>query len=78
MRATLTFDLSDPDDRDAHAVALAGSKYRAVVVELDEHLRSRIKYQEDPVDVRAAIFHVRETLREFCQERGLNPWEEEP
>jgi len=76
MKAVLTFDLSDLDDRVAHADALAGSKYRDALLELDEHLRGWIKYREDPEDVRAALLAVRDFLREVCQERGLNPWDD--
>lgn len=75
MKATLRFDLEDPADRDAHAVALDGHKYRAVVLELDEHLRRRIKHGDDPEPIVDAIAEVRGKLSTLCAEAGLDPWD---
>ena len=44
MKATLTFDLDDVDDRAAHAQALGASRVLAEVVAFREWLRGQRKY----------------------------------
>ncbi len=42
--ATLTFDLSDPDEQQEHLYALKGEESRLCISELDEKLRRILKY----------------------------------
>ena len=42
--ATLTFDLSDPDEQQEHLFALKGKDSRLSISELDEKLRRILKY----------------------------------
>jgi hypothetical protein len=42
--ATLTFDLSDPDEQQEHLYALKGRESRLCISELDEKLRRILKY----------------------------------
>jgi hypothetical protein len=46
MKATLEFDLTDPDDQSEHRHACLGSAYRYQVIdEILQHLRCKIKYR---------------------------------
>ena len=48
MKATLEFDLTEPDDQSEHRHACLGSAYRYQVIdEILQHLRSKIKYGVD-------------------------------
>lgn len=44
MKATLTFDLTDIDDEYKHKHALRGVDYFLALREIDEKLRTEIKY----------------------------------
>ena len=75
MKATLEFDL--PDDKYEFKMALLGSTYAAVVVELDQHLRWKVKYDEDlPEAHREVLDGVRTRLWEILNAYDLDPYAE--
>ena len=75
MKATLNFDFDDPekDDRDAFQDAMDGTKWKLLVWELDQHLRSKTKYASDDDDPKVieALYELRDYLHELKNERGL-------
>jgi len=46
MRATLRFDLDDPDDSREHRYALAGRDALVALEAIEQHLRGRLKHGE--------------------------------
>ena len=75
MKATLNFDFDDPeiDDRDAFQDAMDGTKWKLLVWELDQHLRSKTKYASDDDDPKVieALYELRDYLHGLKDERGL-------
>ena len=76
MKATLNFDFDDPekDDRDAFQDAIDGTKWKLLVWELDQHLRSKTKYASGDYDPKVieALYELRDYLHELRIEKGLN------
>lgn len=72
MKATLHFTLPDEDAEFRHAIS--GSRAIAVLFDLDQWLRARIKYSGDdvPEDVIEAFEHTREHLRNLCIESNVD------
>jgi len=54
MRATLRFDLSDPDDAREHRYALAGRDALIALEAIEQHIRGRLKYG-DPSDLERIV-----------------------
>lgn len=73
MTATLTFTL--PEEADDLDLARKGGDWRSLVEDLDAHLRSRLKYEEDlHEEADKALQATRDKLHEFLAERGLSLW----
>ena len=70
--ATLTFNL--PEDQPEFRAAVNGQSWQAPAWEIDQHLRSEVKYASDetPEAVIEALAKVREFLREQMNENGLS------
>ena len=70
--ATLTFNL--PEDQPEFRAAVNGQSWQALAWEIDQHLRSEVKYASDetPEAVIEALAKVREFLREQMNENGLS------
>lgn len=62
MRATLRFDLSDPDDERQHRYALAGRDALIALERIAEHCRQRIKYAEIEGEARRELEAVRQMV----------------
>lgn len=75
-KANLEFDLDEPDDRDAHMRAVKSLSMAIALWEIDQHLRSELKYgtREGELSDEAykAIERTREKLREIMDENNLN------
>ena len=67
MKAILEFTL--PEERDEHQEALAGTKYLGILQDLDNELRSTIKYER-----KVTLQDVRDKLHALMFERGLSLW----
>lgn len=63
-RLTVTFDLDTPEGREAMDLFLSGPELLRAVRDVDQWLRSQVKYTEQPDDVRFAYQAVRDRLRE--------------
>jgi hypothetical protein len=69
VTATLTFSL--PEEQEEFARAVQGSDWRMVVEDLDAHLRSRLRHEDLPDEVHAALERARTHLYTLLEERGL-------
>ena len=56
MKATLTFDLDDFDERREHMIAIKGRDMLGVLYELSNHLRYEIRKNESNSDEAVAIY----------------------
>jgi uncharacterized protein (DUF1800 family) len=72
VTATLTFTL--PEEQEEFYLAAKGADWRIVVEDMDAHLRSRLKYEDLPEDVDAALDAARQHLHALVAERGLSLW----
>ena len=68
-KATLSFDLDNEDDRYRFQLATHAMGYRDTLAELDEYLRSAVKYKDtkDWPD----LYAVREELHRLMGEHGV-------
>lgn len=70
MTATLTFSL--PEEQHEHQVALDGWKWKAVVSEIAESIRSHLKHDDDLHDEAAkALYSLRNEIFRNIEDRGL-------
>ena len=71
MKAILEFNLDE--ERQQFEDAVDGWKWKCIVIELDNELRTRTKYASDdtPDEVVDALVKVRDYLRELLNEEGL-------
>jgi hypothetical protein len=72
VTATLTFQL--PEEQEEFYLAAKGAEWQMVLEDIDAHLRSRLKHEDLPEDVDAALDAARQRLHEFLAERGLSLW----
>jgi hypothetical protein len=70
VTATLTFTL--PEEQEEFDRAAKGAEWRMVAEDLDAHLRSRLKHEDLPEDVHAALDRARTHLYGLLEERGLS------
>ncbi len=70
MTATLAFTL--PDEQEEFDRAAKGADWRMVVEDLDAHLRSRLRHEDLPDEVHAALEQARTHLYTLLEERGLS------
>lgn len=79
MKATLTFDLTSPEDKEAHLRAIkATDAYLAMWTFAQEILRRYRKYDvpenlKDPNDL---IVHIEEQFYRILEEHNINLYEE--
>ena len=70
MKATLVFNL--PDEHQEYAVANKGFDLSMIIWDLDQWLRSELKYRESLTQEQGDVYEaVREQLREIMSEHGL-------
>jgi hypothetical protein len=71
MKAILEFNL--PDDQDDFQDAVNGQKWKLMVWEFDQDLRSKIKYAPDSIseDTYKAYEEIRQKLYDLMIEDGL-------
>jgi hypothetical protein len=76
MKATLEFDLNDPDDRMAHLRAIKSLDMAMVLWEIQSNLRKRVEWElesfeadSDRFDGAYAVFR---RIGELMDERGIN------
>jgi len=70
MKSTLTFEL--PKEQEELENALYGTKYKIILRDLDEMLRSKIKYDETLSESQEQIYQeIRDSLYEACQDWNI-------
>jgi hypothetical protein len=70
MKATLEFNL--PDDQDEFNFATRGSNYYIILWDLDQWLRSKMKYDDTLTDGQYEAYEkTREELRDMMTSRGI-------
>lgn len=71
MKAILEFDL--PDDKEEYDNSINGAKWRIVVEDLDNWLRTNTKYASDevPTQYLKGLEDVRDKIREITFDNGL-------
>jgi hypothetical protein len=72
VTATLTFTL--PEEQEEFYHAAKGAEWRCVLEDMDAHLGSRLKHEDLPEDVDAALDAARQHLHALVAERGLSLW----
>jgi len=71
MKSTITFNL--PEEQEELENALNGTKYKIILRDLDEMLRSRIKYDEELDEHREKIYQeLRDSIQEAFEDWNLN------
>ena len=70
--AKVTIEFDSIEDKDEMEMCLNGSKWYSLAWELDQYLRSRMKYENDiSEDTYNTVESARAKLREFMRENGL-------
>jgi hypothetical protein len=70
--AKVTLEFDPIEDREEMESALNGAKWKMLVWDLDQHLRSELKYNDSVTgSVYEALEKVRELLHELKKESGL-------
>ena len=70
MTATLAFTL--PEEQEEFYLAAKGSEWRIIVEDMDAHLRSRLRHEDLPDELHAALDRARTHLYGLLEERGLS------
>jgi hypothetical protein len=66
-KATLEFDLDNPDDVSAYVQVVRARELNIAIWEFDQELRLKIKYPPD--DLPESILHTYEEIRELLWEK---------
>ena len=69
MKAILEFNL--PEDKEEFEVASKAMDWSLVVWDMEQHLRKKLKYDNDYETPNQALEHMRETLNELLVDKGL-------
>ena len=76
MKATLEFNLDDHDDVKAHLRAVKALAMTLALWDMDQYLRSQMKYGtkegELSDDAYKALKNAREELKDFMSSRGID------
>lgn len=70
MKAILEFNL--PEDKEEFKLANQATSYYLVIEDIDNYLRSRIKYEQNSEEVEKVLQEVREKLYEIISENNLS------
>lgn len=70
MTATLTFNL--PEEAEDHQTAIDGWKWKQVIREMDELLRSKVKYGNDFVFPNETLTFARQAIHDLMTEYNLS------
>jgi len=69
MKATLNFDLSDPEEQEQHRKTLKAEAMHSALREFGEYLREQVKYQTE--DTRDDTYAIREKFYSVMSEHGI-------
>ena len=68
-KAILEFNL--PEESEEFQIASHAGEYRYILSQMDNYLRSRIKYEELPQPIHDAMQAVRDKLWEFIKDENV-------
>lgn len=72
MKATLTFDLNDEDDRYEHANAIKGTAIRRLLGEICDALRQKYKYDDKATEeVVDFALEMRQKIYDLAAQSGV-------
>ena len=72
MKATLEFNLEEPEDAESLDLMLNAVNYQIAIYEIDQELRSFLKYQSEYKDGEYEAYQrIREFLNEVINKRNL-------
>lgn len=71
-QAILIFDITDPDEKDAFEDCFDSGKYQCVIYELDQWLRSKVKYEDLDEKEYEIYSNVRVKLHEYIDEQKVS------
>ncbi|HQM37590.1 MAG TPA: hypothetical protein PLN64_01580 [Candidatus Bipolaricaulis anaerobius] len=74
MKAVLEFEL--PDDAPEFKLATQAGALLSVILDVDRHLRNRLKYHKLSKTAATELGAARDTLLTSCRERRIDPWDE--
>ena len=75
MKAVLEFNL--PEEQSEHRLAIDGWKWRSVVCDIADKLRSHLKHDDDlALEATACLETLREEVFRLLEDRGLNIYNE--
>ena len=69
MKATLTFDLSDPEEREQHRKMLKAEAMHSALWDIGQYLRDQAKHHSD--DTRDDAYDTRRKFFEIMSEHGI-------
>lgn len=73
MKATIEFDLDDPEDKAKHKLFTHIDSITYIIWKMDEDMRRVIKYDENKSeDYKQAVVDIRTMLRDHLMERGIS------
>jgi hypothetical protein len=72
MKAKLEFDLDNPDDKEQFVVASTAQDWYMALYDLDQQLRTYLKYGHDFKSADDALEDLREKLWEFMEDYNVN------
>jgi hypothetical protein len=71
MKAILEFDL--PDEQHEHKLAIDGQKWSCAMWDIDQHLRSILKYEDNiSEEVYDKVDSIREKLYQCLEDNGVS------
>lgn len=74
-KATLEFDLGEPDEQENMWISMEGNKYRGVLWDLDQALRGDLKHNDSLSDeTYAKLEEYRKKLHHMIEEAGISTW----
>jgi hypothetical protein len=73
MKATITFDLNDPEDRAKHKLITHMDIIAYIIWKMDEDMRRIVKYDETKSeDFKEGVNHIRTMLHEHLNNYSLS------
>jgi len=73
-KATLEYDLGNPDDVEELQISMDGNKYRGVLWDIDQALRDELKYHELSEEVAEKLQLYRDMIHRKLDEAGITSW----
>lgn len=70
----ITIEYVIPEEEEEFRMTKDGAKYQSILFEFDQHLREIIRREDPPEDDLVIYETLRDKLRGFCDEQGVDIW----